>query len=208
MTTSSSPDPAEPALGEMLVLGGTVEGYVDGASRTRIDQVPVDGMVLHWSAELPDGMSTGTLWRSRGQAERFLVEVLAETFTEIAGAEEQFVLPRPDYSYELSSLREFEPGADADLTVDRRLGEAAGAVLVRPRGEARELIITDPPPEGVVAHLVAAGGWTDLWLDRGALQGVYEADGTDLDALEIFPLHTLFVNAGELDQFPRFPRRG
>jgi hypothetical protein len=200
MTDTISNDPAGPVLGTMHVLRGTIEGYVDGASRTEIDSVPVDGMILHWAAQLDDGTITGTVWRDRALADHFLTKVLAETFTEMAAAPEQIVRPRPDYSYDMIPMIRFASGRDASMVVGRKLGEAAGTVLLRPIGDLAALDLSESVPEGLIAHIVMADGWIDLWLDRGAPEGHYATT-----ELEIVPLHTLIVNPTELAHLPEYP---
>lgn len=202
-------DPTEPALGAMFVAGGTTDSYIDGASRSGIAEEPVEGMVMHWSAQLADGMITGTLWRERGLAEHFLSEVLANTFTQMS-APESGVRPRPDYSYELSSIVAFSAGDDAGLALGRELGGAAGAVLVRATEKRAEVELRGDAPAGMIAHVAAIDGagvrWVDIWLDRAAHRGFYEKAGIDPAGLETVVLHTLLVNRDELARLPRYPR--
>jgi hypothetical protein len=192
MASPTNTDPSAPTLAGILVVGGKIDGYIDGASRTRVAEVPVEGMVMHWSAEVSEGALAGTLWRQRALADQFLANVLAETFTEIAGSEEQSIRPRPDYSYEMSTLARFVPGPDISAVVGRKLGEAQGAVLVRSDGTE----LSQRP--GLLAQLWITDGSFDFWLDEVSASGAYET-------LETIPLHTLFVNPGELELFPKYP---
>jgi len=219
MTTPLHQDAADPSLGAMLVPGGTIEAYEDGAARSGIADVPARGMVMHWCAQLPEGTITGSLWRERQLAEHFMAEVLADAFTELIATEQQHQRQSPDYSYSMLALVSYIAGVDAESAIGRKIGGADGAVLVRPRVNrggteyraiAGSLGLDDAAPAGMISHVGASEGetvrWNDLWLDAAAPAAFYEEGGIDPDSLEILPLHTVFVNADELSKLPRFPR--
>lgn len=204
-------DLTEPALGAMFVQGGLIEDYERGASASKIDHTPVPGMVIHWATQLDAGTLTGTLWRERALAEHFIANVLADAFTEIAGQGPPREQPRPDYSYSTMSLVDYVAGADASRVAGRKIGGAAGAVLVRPRDGSNASVLGPgaEAPAGMIAHVAASDGeqdpWIDIWLDRAAPTAFYEEAGLTADALELVPLHTVFVNTEELDRLPRYP---
>ncbi|MGH2958748.1 MAG: hypothetical protein ACRDKE_04025 [Solirubrobacterales bacterium] len=219
MPAPTNNDLLEPALGSMLVVGGTIEGYVHGIEHSQIDNSPAHGMVLHWASQVPEGTITGSLWRERGLAERFMANVLADTITEVVATDRERDRTSPDFSYSMLSIVGFVAGADADLAIGRKVGGADGAVLVRPRADrgrieylaiAKSLGLEDAAPPGMIAHVAASEGdevrWIDLWLDRAAPAAFYEEGGIASESLELLPLHTVFVNAEELKQLPRFPR--
>lgn len=219
MTGPTDYDPTEPALGAMLVAGGTIAGYEEGAGRSGIADNPTPGMVLHWAAEISEGMLAGTLWRERTLAEHFVANVLADTLTDQVGSDRQRDRPLPDYSYSMLSIVNYVAGPDAELAIGRKLGGAGGAVLVRPRVElggteyraiASSLGLDSAAPTGMIAHVAASDGdhvrWIDLWLDPAAPAAFYESGGIASESLELLPLHTVIVNGEELRQLPRFPR--
>jgi hypothetical protein len=210
MATSAYTDPEEPALGGMLVAGGTIDAYEEGARQSRIADEPAPGMILHWSAQVSEGTVTGTVWRKRALGAQFISAVLADTFTDLSGGDRRTAQPRPDFSYEMLSLVAFSAGSSINLAFDRKIGDADGAVLIQPRTPGRGAGPARDVPLGMGAHVVATTDhglrWLDVWLDPAASHGYYEGAGIDPASLETITLHTLIVNAEELAALPGFQR--
>lgn len=180
-----------PVLGVFNTPGGSLDGYLSAARQTGVATDPPEGLALHWSASVPEGMLAGSLWRSRGEVERFFASALSGAITEVAHQSAASGTSGPDYSYELHPVDGLAVGEISAEFAGRGLGEAAGAVLER--GPASEL---KDPPDGLIMRALfstaegpsAYGFWTSA--------EVAPCDEGD----EVIELHTLFTVPEVLDR--------